>query len=47
MTKLRPPPVAVKHAITEASEYTQKIDEKANTAKHEHFLLVGIRLRKL
>ena len=38
MTKLRPPPVAVKHAITEAVwEYTQKIDEKANTAKHEHF----------
>ena len=38
MTKLRPPPVAVKHAITEAVwEYTQKIDEKVNTAKHEHF----------
>ena len=38
MTKLRPPPVAVKHAITEAVwEYTQKINEKANTAKHELF----------
>ena len=38
MTKLRPPPVAVKHAITEAVwEYTTKIGEKANTRPDEHF----------
>lgn len=38
MTKLRPPQVTVKHAITEAVwEYTQKIEEKANTRTDEHF----------
>ncbi len=36
MTKLRPPPVAVKHAITEAVwEFTQKLGHDA--PKHEHF----------
>ncbi len=38
MTKLRPPPVAVKHAITEAVwEYTTKINEKADTRPDEYF----------
>ena len=37
MTKLRPSPVTVKHAITEAVwEYTQKLSE-AEAPKHEHF----------
>tara|TARA_B100000902_G_C27143483_1_gene829912 strand:- start:62 stop:292 length:231 start_codon:yes stop_codon:yes gene_type:complete len=37
MTKLRPPPVAVKHAITAAVfEYTKKLSN-TDAPKHEYF----------